>query len=303
MQTTYTFVARHGYIGSASGGIIGAGNNVNTQGNNLRADSTVGYNNYWYNLDVNANLGGPPTQENTVSVRYDGPTTAGTTFFFVNGVQTNSGARTGWAGVAGNEVLGKTTGDATLNGLLYDCFVFSSALSDTDRTSIENVLMNSSSLLPTLYGPSTASITWPTGVLPSTYSMFHLAKYQKPSRGNNRQILQGLTNNWLSGFWNGFSGVAYHGSWLTQSAASAHGTNWVLSTDQNNLYRSLGRTRGTTTGGASATLAINAGNTPAETTDFTFQALMVYNRTLTATEYLMVEDYLANRFKIPVPPQ
>jgi hypothetical protein len=303
MQTTYTFVARHGYIGSASGGIIGAGNNVNTQGNNLRADSTVGYNNYWYNLDVNANLGGPPTQENTVSVRYDGPTTAGTTFFFVNGVQTNSGARTGWAGVAGNEVLGKTTGDATLNGLLYDCFVFSSALSDTDRTSIENVLMNSSSLLPTLYGPSTASITWPTGVLPSTYSMFHLAKYQKPSRGNNRRILQGLTNNWLSGFWNGFSGVAYHGSWLTQSAASAHGTNWVLSTDQNNLYRSLGRTRGTTTGGASATLAINAGNTPAETTDFTFQALMVYNRTLTATEYLMVEDYLANRFKIPVPPQ
>ena len=30
---------------------------------------------------------------------------------------------------------------------------------------------------------------------------------------------------------------------------------------------------------------------------------MVYNRTLTASEYQMAEDYLANRFKLPVPPQ
>ena len=305
MQTTYTFVARHGYIGTSDGGIIGAGNNSTNQGNNLRADSSQGYLNYWYGNDAGANLGGPPVQESTVSIRYDGPTTAGTTYFFVNGVQKNSGARTGWAGVSGNEVLGKTTAGSTLNGTLYDCFVFRSSLSDADRTSIENVLMNSSSRLPTLYGPSTSTLTWPTGILPSTYTAFHLAKYQKVSQGNNRRILQGLTTNWLSGFWNGLSGVAYHNGWITQSASSAHGTNWVLSTDQNSLYRSLGRTRGTTGAGTPSydTIALNAGNSPTETTDFTFQALMVYNRTLSSTEYLMVEDYLANRFKLTVPPQ
>jgi hypothetical protein len=305
MQTTYTFVARHGYIGTSDGGIIGAGNNSTNQGNNLRADSSQGYLNYWYGNDAGANLGGPPVQESTVSIRYDGPTTAGTTYFFVNGVQKNSGARTGWAGVSGNEVLGKTTAYSTLNGTLYDCFVFRSSLSDADRTSIENVLMNSSSRLPTLYGPSTSTLTWPTGILPATYTAFHLAKYQKVSQGNNKRILQGLTTNWLSGFWNGLSGVAYHNGWITQSASSAHGTNWVLSTDQNSLYRSLGRTRGTTGAGTPSydTIALNAGNSPTETTDFTFQALMVYNRTLSTTEYLMVEDYLANRFKLTVPPQ
>lgn len=307
MNIPYTFIARHGYMStSVSGGIIGAGGtNTNSQCNNLMVNVSVGYYNYWFNNDANANLGGPSVPESVVTCRYDGPTTAGTTYFFVNGVQTSSTARSGWNGVPGSETIGKTTNDSTLNGFLYDCFIFASALSDPDRTSVENVLMNSSSKLPTLYGPSTATMTWPSGVLPSTYSIFHLAKYQKPSLGNNRRILQGLTTNWLSGFWSGYSGVAYHNGWLTQSTASAHGTNWVLSTDENSLYRSLGRTRGTTGAGTPSydTLAINLGNSPAETTDFTFQALMVYNRNLNATEYQMVEDYLANRFKIPVPPQ
>lgn len=308
MNIPYTFVARHGYTSSAvSGGIIGAGGtNTNNQTNNFMTNPAQGYYNYWFNNDAYANLGGPPTAENVVTCRYDGPTTAGTTYFFVNGVQTNSMARSGWNGVSGSEMLGKTTNDSTLNGLLYDCFIFASSLSDTDRTSIENVLMNSVSPLPTLYGPSTATMTWPTDVLPATYTMLHVAKYQKPSRGNNRRILQGMAQNWLSGFWNGFSGVAYHNGWLSQSVASAHGTNWVLSTDQNSLYRSLGRTRGTTGAGTpsfDSQIAINTGAFSGETTDFAFQALMVYNRTLNATEYQMVEDYLANRFKLPVPPQ
>ena len=464
MQTPYTIVARHEYIGGTSGAIISAGTTTTNQGNNLLSDATQGYLNAWNGNNTGANLGAAPTKDNTVTVRYDGPTTAGTTYFFVNGVQTNTGARTSWAGVSGNESIGAvnsagaytpgfayigysgyhgenptytstvttsgtttstatlsaatggfyiansgqndfsvvwtgyylapttgtytftlnsddgsylwintlsgfTTGNALindggghgmitvsntigltggqyyyvrvlfgqggggydmymyvtppggtqtdlgsvmyrtasnsnqLNGKLYDCFIFNSSLSDADRNSIENVLMNSSSSLPFLYGPTSASITWPTGILPSTYSMFHLAKFQKPSQGNNRRILQGTVGNWLSGFWSGYSGVAWHGGWITQNSLSAHGTNWVLSTDENNLYRSLGRTRGTTTGGASDTLAINAGVWSAESTDFAFQALMVYNRTLNATEYQMVEDYLANRFKISVPPQ
>jgi hypothetical protein len=306
MNIPYTFIARHGYMStSVSGGIIGAGGtNTTSQCNNLMVNVSVGYYNYWFGNDANANLGGPSVPESVVTCRYDGPTTAGTTYFFVNGIQTSSTARSGWNGIPGGEMIGKTTNDSTLNGLLYDCFIFASALSDPDRTSIENTILNSSSPLPSLYGPTSASITWPTGVLPSNYSMFHLAKYQKPSKGNYGRILQGATINWLSGFWTGgLSGVAYHGSWITQNSLSAHGTNWVLSTDENNLYRSLGRTRGTTTGGASDTLAINAGAFAAESADFTFQALMVYNRTLNATEYQMVEDYLANRFKIPVPPQ
>jgi hypothetical protein len=309
MQTTYTFVARHGYVGNANGGIIGAGSSSGSptgNGNCLRTDASQGYWNYWYNNDAGANLGGPPAKENTVTCRYDGPTTTGTTYFFVNGVQTNSTTRnTAWYGTTGNDQLGKTTFDVTLNGTLYDCFTFSSSLSDADRQVIENVLINSSSQLPVLYGPSTSTLTFPTGVLPSTYTMLHVAKYQKPSRGSNSRIFSGSAQNWLSGFWNGLSGVAYHNNWLTQSAASLHGTNWVLSTDQNSLYRSLSATRSTAGPGTPSydTIAINTGFTAGESSDWAIQGVMVYNRTLSAAEYRMAEDFLANRYKIPVPSQ
>ena len=147
MNIPYTFIVRHGDINNIGGGIIGAGSaSAGTNiGNNLRRDATYGYWNYWYNNDSGANTS--YNAGNVVTVKYNGPTTSGNTVFFINGTQTTAynGTRSGWSGQSGNELLGKTTFDATLNGQLYEVYVFASALNDTDRSNIETVLIPFSS--------------------------------------------------------------------------------------------------------------------------------------------------------------
>ena len=88
-----------------------------------------------------------------------------------------------------------------------------------------------------IYGNTAAWLIWPSAILPSTYTLFHVAKYNNGAKG---RIFSGNSgNNWLSGFNSsngGSAGVAYHDGWLT-SQVDCCGFNWVLSTDQNGLYR------------------------------------------------------------------
>jgi len=119
----------------------------------------------------------------------------------------------------------------------------------------------------------------------STYTLFHVAKYNGTTR---RRILNGVQGNWLSGFWDGMSGIAYHGEWLTQRSSSVHGSNWVRSTEQRNLYRSEGVTRGTTTGGSSSQLSINYG-CRSEYSDWAVAEVIVYDTELSPAQYEQVE--------------
>ena len=79
------------------------------------------------------------------------------------------------------------------------------------------------------------SLVWPSAILPQTYTLFHIAKYNNGARS---RIFNGYNpgSNWLSGYWGGNNGVAYHNGWLTPTNDCC-GYNWVLSTDQNSLYR------------------------------------------------------------------
>jgi hypothetical protein len=320
MNVSYTFIARHGYAANTSGGIIGAGGNGNntSQVNNLRLEGTYGYWNYWWGNDC-----GPSSNvlkpENTVVVRYDGPTTSGTTYWFINGTAYGSTARSGFNGYAGNEFIGKTTANEYFNGTMYDVWVFASSLSDTDRQLIENTLMNASKTLPSLYGETTASITFPTGVLPSTYTLFHLTRYNKNTKG--KRIFTGTTTNWLSGFWGdpGYQGIAFHNGWLNNVQdfyPYPTGTpQWLLLTDQNSLLRSSTMNHalfGSIDPGGPAgvygqtydpAISINRIAISNEPSTWANQVALVYNRTLSTKEIQQVEDYLATRFKIPIPIQ
>lgn len=114
------------------------------------------------------------------------------------------------------------------------------------------------------------------------------------------------STNWLSGYYNGMSGYAYHGNTQITSALDRHGTNWVISTDQNTLYRSLTANRvafapSTNTLAFPMTLTIN-GNA-SEASDWAIACIMAFNRKLSLAECLMVEDYLASRYAIAVPIQ
>lgn len=88
-----------------------------------------------------------------------------------------------------------------------------------------------------IYGGTSTWLIWPQAILPPTYTLFHISKY---NNGVKQRIFTGNSgNNWLSGFWAGSSGIAYHDGWLTDDSTSCCGYNWVMSTDQNGLYRQV----------------------------------------------------------------
>ena len=148
------------------------------------------------------------------------------------------------------------------------------------------------------------AITFPSAILPTTYTMFHIMRYN----GTNRcRIIDGVgPGNFFSGFWNTLSGTAYHNNWITQSSTDLHKNTWVLSTDQNNLYRSnqYNRTSGTPTG-TSQQISIGAGyfqitsGTTYERSDWAAACILVWGSTLSAAQILQVESYLMGIYNIP----
>jgi len=143
-----------------------------------------------------------------------------------------------------------------------------------------------------IYGGTGDGLRFPSAILPSTYTLFHVARYNGSSK---RRIFDGTAGNWLSGFWGGRAGVAHHGTWLTQSATTAFPLDQILiSTDQKSLYRGNGIDLTTiSVTGSVERLSINYGVT-AEYSDWAVWEVIVYNRELTLAEIETVENYLFN---------
>lgn len=151
----------------------------------------------------------------------------------------------------------------------------------------------SSMSISTVYGGTSDGIRWPAAILPTTYTLFHVTRYRD---GAKERIFTGNGNNWLSGFWNGGSGKAYHEGWLTQYSSDIHGYNWVYSTDQNSLYRSNGVERGNSGGSASTNLSILYGTYDNEASPWQCAEVIVYGSTLNSTQILSVESYLKTKY-------
>ena len=146
-----------------------------------------------------------------------------------------------------------------------------------------------------IYGGTGDSLTWPTAILPTTYTLFHVARHSGASRG---RIFQGVSTNFLSGFYLNTSGVTYHGTGFVSPVTDLHGRNWVMSTDQNFLYRSNGVLRGSSGGdGLPARITINAGLFGGQDlSDWQCAEVLVYNRTLSLGEIQQVESYLQFKY-------
>ena len=141
-------------------------------------------------------------------------------------------------------------------------------------------------------GGTAGGFKFPKSILPSVYTLFHLTRYSGAKKG---RIVSSTNNNWLSGHGGGRSGVAYHQGWVGKNN-NIHSSKWVLSTDQNNLYRSNNKKRGTLSGGKSGNLHVNKGMKYKEASDFEIAEIIVYNRKLTADEIKQVEGYLAHKY-------
>ena len=147
--------------------------------------------------------------------------------------------------------------------------------------------------LSVIQGGVEDGFVFPTTILPSVYTLFHITKYNGDKKG---RIVSSVSGDWLSGHWAGRSGIAYHESWLA-AYEDHHQSNWVLSTDQNNLYRSNNVERGKAGKGVSANLVINNGMAYSQdVSSFQIAEVIVYNRHLTAEEIKKVEGHLAHKY-------
>ena len=133
----YTVVFRHGQF-NGSGLFCATQNAAGPYGNlvnNFKKGTGSTYTQYWYGNDVNNK--GVLATGNRVSYKWDGTNRS----LYVNGTLADATPSSGWAQTSSSiQMIGKTNFDATMNGELYGAFMFTSALSDTDRTLLENFL-------------------------------------------------------------------------------------------------------------------------------------------------------------------
>lgn len=186
-------------------------------------------------------------------------------------------------------------------------------------------------------GTPNDSIVFPVAAMPNNYTLFTVARYNQKDGGSYNRIFDGLSNNlsnpdnWFSGFWRQQTsypdttvyepqaGLAYHNGWLTDNPVEANvnrNFNWVISTDQQSLYRSNGATSSSQSRSLTGPqLTINGGDfrrtesyNPysnivevfAETSDFQVAEVMTFDRQLSEAEYSAVESYLGKTYGICV---
>lgn len=193
-------------------------------------------------------------------------------------------------------LVGLYTGESW-NGTQWNDLSGSGNHATTTRGTINSTSVTLNSL-KALSGTTTDGITFPSTILPATYTLFHVAKYNGASKG---RIFNSTSNppNWLSGFHSSKAGVAYHNYWLTDQV-DIHGTNWVISTDQKTLYRSnfVARNNANTGTPNYPQLTINSGPFSGERSDWAVACVIVYNRELTSDEILQVESFLSMKYNI-----
>lgn len=127
------------------------------------------------------------------------------------------------------------------------------------------------------------------------YTLFHVARYNGGTRG---RIVNGINNDYISGFWNGNAGVAHHFGWITPQTGITPVDNWVISTSANGLYRANGLTR--SSGGGADYIPEIGLNTQGERSDYQVAELILFDRRLTDNEIKQVEDYLGGQYGINI---
>ena len=150
----------------------------------------------------------------------------------------------------------------------------------------------------------------------STYTLFHVSRYTSISTTYSKRIFDGDNNNWLSGYWNSYRGVAYHEAWITQGsvtvADTGSGTNnstnidgWNIMCDQHSLFRFQGvtQTTGSGTGNGPNRITINAGQygnggTATERSQYEIAEVIFFNVQLPLRTCQKIEEYLSYKYQI-----
>ena len=131
------------------------------------------------------------------------------------------------------------------------------------------------------------------------YTFIHLARYNGDTRG---RIWTGTTGNWLSGFWNN-SVSFFHEGWIGQYInVLEEGRNWLLTVDMNNFARiNKGKWEGNGPSYSPESIGVNIiGPYSIEKSDFAIAEFIIFDRHLTKDEYIIIENYLTDKYKFNI---
>lgn len=145
-----------------------------------------------------------------------------------------------------------------------------------------------------VYGGVAEKFTLPEDLFDRQYTLFVVSKYNGEAK---RRIMTSSEGGWFSGHNAGKSGVAYHDNWLTQDA-DMNGDEWLLSTDQRNLYRANGRRLSGYGLDESFPKNLGVNIAAGQESDYAIAEIMVYNRELSEEEILKVESSLIEKYSV-----
>ena len=153
-------------------------------------------------------------------------------------------------------------------------------------------------------GGTSATCTFPTGSIPSTFTILGLTRYTGSSKG---RILNSDTNiNWLHGHhgnMGGIRGVCHYDGWKTSYTTNNNLMDWLCIIGKNsgstpNNILADGIPVGTATGGnGNSTIYINAGrDMPGEASDWAMSCVMIWDQYLNDFEMTAI-NRLINNYK------
>lgn len=168
---------------------------------------------------------------------------------------------------------------------------------------VNNATLNNNVVIQ---GTTASNITFPVFANWTNNTKYTLFVVQRYTSGINikRILTDNTNNNWLTGHWQGFVGVAHHNNWITSYPNGMNNlstTDWVMFTDQADVARCntinvITNTPGNPSGFSQ--LAINGVGWSGEKSDFEIAELIVYPKVLNNREIYLVEDYLSNKYGI-----
>ena len=137
-----------------------------------------------------------------------------------------------------------------------------------------------------------------------------MCKY-RDSSANKARIVETFGSNSKFGHWSGKSGLAMEDSqWITQYTVDQFGTNWLLTSQQYNLYR--GNAIDLTVNpnlspspNPLGTLTINDGDFSqccSEVSDFACAEVIIVNQILNEEEIICIEKYFNQKYDLSLAP-
>ena len=168
-------------------------------------------------------------------------------------------------------------------------------ISGTAITNTSGVGNGAIASIPYFTGTGSTKIVWPSGSIPSTFTICSITRYNETSSG---RILDAKGFNFIHGHHSGNSGIAfYENGYKTASTSTLTANNWVVmcgTNDQNVLIPNNilvnGVSSGTANGGVGGSqykLSINDGAIN-EPSNFAFHQVLIWDRGLTTEQMQIV---------------